>query len=245
MGTAERRARRIGLLCAVLAVAGSGTLASPAAAKLRVLARYHVSISGSLHHVWTLPSSEPCAANGGGIDTVTFHSSRSPLSVIADNGFGVGDVRWGGVLPLIGSITLLDRRTRNPPAPGDEPCFVDPTHPVPDTRGCGTRRLHDALSVQPPIRGIRRHAVLTDYGNFTNTFNSHLPDDVADCETDGFKSFATFTFTRKDELTLPHYPTARQLSTPHRVKVSVARTDHFRPGTTTTRKVTITFTPTR
>jgi hypothetical protein len=69
----------------------------PAGAHPRVLARWEVSISGSVTHSWTLSDSAPCAPSGSGSVSARFTSTYPQHIAIADNGFGLGDVSWNGI----------------------------------------------------------------------------------------------------------------------------------------------------
>jgi hypothetical protein len=236
MGT---RTRRVLLAAVALTV----MLAAPADGRLRVLARWKVTISGSVRHSWSLPDSAPCHATGDGSVSAHFASTRAERITIADNGFGPGDISWNGVFRQIsGTITAVDGRTGNPPKP-DATC--DTTAAVPDTRACGTRRFHTGLAVEMPLGTGRRGDVLTDSGSFT-TPALNAPEGVEDCERDGFQSFAFIGVGARpgsEHLKLPGYPSAARLSaSPRRIVVAVSERRRFVPTAVTVRRVKIVFT---
>lgn len=216
----------------------------PAEAKLRVLAHWKVTISGSVRHQWTLLDPEPCHASGDGSVSARFASTRAERITIADNGYGVGDFSWDGRFHVRGKITGLDARTRNPPDPGEDPC--ETFEPVPDTRACGTRRLNDGLSVEPPL-GRRRGYTLADNGNFSNALTP--PDGVTNCELGSFISFAAIAnggSPGRQELKLPGYPTAAKLASRHgKIVVTASQRRHFIATAETTRQVRLVFTRVR
>lgn len=226
----------------IVAIALSVALAGPAEAQAGVIAHWKVTISGSVRHDWTLVNPAPCHASGSGSVSAHFASKRAARITIADNGYGPGDVSWDGVFHIRGQITGRDDRTRNPPDPGESPC--DEFEPVPDTRGCGTRRLDDALSVEIPLRG--RVYKLTDFGNFGNDLTA--PNGVADCERGSFVSFATITnggSPGRQALKLPGYPTPAALASRHgKIVVTESQRRHFIPTAVTIRRVRIVFTRT-
>jgi hypothetical protein len=90
-------------VCRVLVVgAVCGALYAPAAgARTDVLARWQVTVSGSVRHSWSLPDSEPCQASGDGFVSARFASVHPKRITIADNGFGPGDITWNGVFDNI------------------------------------------------------------------------------------------------------------------------------------------------
>jgi hypothetical protein len=229
--------------CVLLAVVAFSVLpATGADGRPQVLARWKVTITGSVRHSWSLPDSAPCDATGGGSVTARFASTRAERISIADNGFGPGDISWDGIFHHIsGTITAADGRTRNPANPGDE---CDTTVPVPDTRACGTRRFHTGLAVETPL-GRRRSYVLTDNGSFT-TPALNAPDGVQDCERDGFQSFAFITgrvAPGSEDLALPHYPSDAQLSSRHgRIVIAASQARRFVATAVTVRRVRLVFT---
>jgi hypothetical protein len=236
-------------VCRVLVVgAVCGALYAPAAgARTDVLARWQVTVSGSVRHSWSLPDSEPCQASGDGFVSARFASVHPKRITIADNGFGPGDITWNGVFNNIkGTITAVDGRTRNPPQDGQD---CDNSAPVPDTRACGTRHFHTGLAVLMPLRTVRDRYVITDSGSFT-TPALNAPDGVQDCERDGFNSFAEIGLTAKpgaEDLRLPGYPTAARLGSGarHRIVVSVSQTHRWVASAITVRHVRLVFTPVR
>ena len=234
------RALIVGVACCAIG-------AQPAAARTRVLAHWKVAVRGSIRHTWSLPDSEPCQATGDGFLTARFRSTHPQRITIADNGFGLGDITWNGVFGNIrGTITAVDRRTRNPPLDGQT---CDSFPPVPDTRACGTRHFHTGLAVLMPLRTVRRRYVITDSGSFT-TPALNAPDDVEDCERDGFNSFAWIGDQPRpgaEDLRLPGYPTPARLATRHRHRIVVSVTQRHRwvRSAVTVRHVRIVFTPVR
>lgn len=233
--------RRSGCVLLVLA-AFSVVLATPADGQERVLARWNVTITGSVRHSWSLPDSEPCQATGDGSVSAQFASTRAERITIAENGFGPGDVSWDQIFHHIrGTITAVDRRTRNPPNPG---ATCDTDVPVPDTRACGRRRFNTGLAVEAPL-GTRHRYVLTDNGSFT-TPALNAPNGVQDCERDGFESFAFINSTARpgsEDLPLPRYPSDAALGSRHgRIVVSVSQTRRFVATAVTVRRVRIVFT---
>jgi hypothetical protein len=228
--------------CVFLALmAFSVVLATRADGRARVLARWTVTITGSVRHSWSLPDSEPCQATGSGWVSARFASTRAERIAIADNGFGPADVSWDQVFHHIsGTITAVDGRTRNPPNPGDT---CDTSDPVPDKRACGTRRFHTGLAVESPL-GTRRSYVLTDNGSFT-TPALNAPKGVEDCERDGFDSFAFINGARpgSEDLALPRYPSDAQLASRHgRIVVVASQTRRFVATAVTVRRVQLVFT---
>jgi hypothetical protein len=223
---------------AVAATALSVALAAPAEASLRTIAHWRVTISGSVRHDWTLLDSTPCRPSGSGSVTAHFASTRPARITIADNGYGPGDFSWGGGFHVRGSITGLDARTQNPPAPGDS---CQNLEPVPDTRACGTRPLNDGLVAEPVKHGSYR---LYDNGNFGNALTP--PDGIPDCELGSFESFATIANGGSPDsqaLPLPGYPTAARLASRHRkIVVSAFQRHRFVVTAETTRQVRIVFT---
>jgi hypothetical protein len=239
---------RAGVARAVIVGVGCCALfAQPAGARTRVLAHWKVTVSGSVRHTWSLPSSEPCRATGDGFVSARFHSTHPERITIADNGFGLGDITWNGFFRKISvTITAVDRRTRNPPLQG-QTCDTFP--PVPDTRACGTRRFHTGLSVEMPLPPVRRRYVIGDLGSFT-TPALNPPKGVAECERDGFNSFSQIGTGAKpgaELLRLPGYPTpARLAARPrHRIVVAVTQRHRWVRSALTVRRVRIVFTPGR
>ena len=230
--------------CALLVVlALSVALATRADGRTRVLARWTVTITGSVRHSWSLPDSEPCQATGNGSVSARFASTRAERITIADNGYGPGDISWDQVFHHIsGTITAVDGRTRNPPDPGQT---CDTTVPVPDTRACGTRRFHTGLAVESPLVPRRRSYVLTDNGSFT-TPALNAPDGVQDCQLDGFDSFAFISGRARpgsEDLPLPRYPSDAQLGARHgRIVVTASQTRRFVATALTVRRVRLVFT---
>jgi hypothetical protein len=230
--------------CVLLAVvAFSFALATHADGRPRVLARWKVTITGSVRHSWSLPDSTPCDATGNGSVSAHFASTRAEQITIAENGFGPGDISWDGVFRHIGgTITAVDGRRRNPPNPGDT---CDATVPVPDTRACGSRRFHTGLAVETPLGTRRRNYVLTDNGSFT-TPALNAPEGVQDCERDGFQSFAFISGTARpgsEDLALPRYPSDAQLSSRHgRIVVAASQSHRFVATAVTVRRVRLVFT---
>jgi hypothetical protein len=234
------RAVVVGVACCVLFVQQAG-------ARTRVLAHWKVTISGSVRHTWSLPSSEPCQATGDGFVSARFHSTHPERITIADNGFGLGDITWNGFFTKLGvAVTAVDRRTRNPPRAGES---CDTSEPVPDTRACGMRHLHTGLFVEMPLPPIRRRYVIGDLGSFTTpAFNP--PKGVQECERDGFDSFSSIGTGVKpgaELLRLPGYPTpARLAARPrHRIVVAVRQRHRWVRSAVTVRRVRIVFTPAR
>ena len=218
--------------------------APPAGARTRILAHWKVTISGSVRHTWSLPDSEPCQASGDGSLSAVFASTHPKRITIANNGFGPADISWNGVFNNVaGTITAVDGRTRNPPRDGQD---CDTFEPVPDTRACGTRHFHTGLAVLMPLRTVRRSYVLTDHGSFT-TPALNAPGDVADCQTDGFDSWADIGEQVKpgaEDLRLPGYPSAARLASSHRprIVVSVSQSHRWVRSAVTVRKVKLVFT---
>lgn len=233
---------RVGLAI-VAATALSIALAVPADAKLRVLAIWKVTISGSVRHDWTYLDPDPCMASGSGWVSARFAGVRAERITIADSGFAVGDFSWGGSFDVRGKITAVDARTRNPPGPSGE--CVNPG-PVPDTRGCVTRRLSSGVTVLPPLQGVRRGYFL-DGDTFSNALDQ--PDGILDCELGGFTGFAMITGdanTQGQELRLPGYPTVAKLrSRRGKIVVNASQRRRFQANTTTTRQVRLVFTRVR
>ncbi len=202
-----------------------------------------MTITGSVRHTWSLPDSEPCQASGDGSLSATFASTHAKRITIANNGFGPADILWNGVFNNItGTITAVDGRTRNPPADGQD---CDTAVPVPDKRACGTRHFHTGLAVLMPLRTVRRSYVLTDSGSFT-TPALNAPHGVADCELDGFDSFAFIGTDAKpgaEDLRLPGYPSAARLGSSHRrrIVVSVSQSHRWVHSAVTVRKVKLIF----
>jgi hypothetical protein len=229
--------------CVLLALmAFSVAFATQADGRERVLARWTVTVTGSVRHSWSLPDSEPCQATGSGSVSAHFASARPERITIADNGFGPGDISWDQVFHHIsGTITAVDGRTRNPPDPGDT---CDTSDPVPDTRACGSRRFHTGLAVESPL-GARRRYVLTDNGSFT-TPALNAPEGVQDCERDGFQSFAFISGAARpgaEDLTLPRYPSDAALGSRHgRIVVVASQTRRFVATAVTVRRVRLVFT---
>jgi hypothetical protein len=230
----------VGMACCAL-------YAQPAGARTHVLARWQVTVSGSVRHTWSLPDSEPCQASGDGFVSARFASTHPQRITIADNGFGPADITWNGVFNNIsGTITAVDGRTRNPPRDGQE---CDTSAPVPDTRACGTRHFHTGLAVLMPLRTVRHGYVITDSGSFT-TPALNAPDDVQDCERDGFNSFAEIGLTAKpgaEDLKLPGYPTPARLASGsrHRIVLSISQTHRWVASAITVRHVRLVFEPVR
>lgn len=232
------------------ATALSIALSVPADARLRVLAIWTVTISGSVRHEWTALDPTPCQASGSGSVRARFVGARAERITIADSGFTVGDFSWNGAFDVRGTITAVDARTRNPPGPSGE--CIKPG-PVPDTRGCGTRRLSDGLTVGQPMAGrggfARRGYTLGDGGNFSNALEP--PDGVADCELGGFISFAFIAHdapmtSAEQELKLPGYPTVAKLrSRRGKIVVKASQRRRFAATTETTRQVRLVFTRVR
>jgi hypothetical protein len=103
----------------IVGVACCAICAQPAASRTRVLAHRKVAVRGSVRHSWSRPDSEPCQATGDGFLSARFQSTHPQRTTVADNGFGLGDITWNGVFGNIrGTITAVDRRTRNPPLDG-------------------------------------------------------------------------------------------------------------------------------
>jgi hypothetical protein len=229
------RASVITLAATILSV----TLAAPAEASLRTIAHWKVTISGSVRHDWTLLDPTPCNPSGSGSVTAHFASTRPGRITIADNGYGPGNFSWDQRFHVHGTITGLDARSQNPPAPGDSQC--QNSEPVPDTHACGTRRLNDALSVEAPLHGRYR---LYDSGNFGNALTP--PDGGTDCELGGFVSFATIAHGPSPDaqaLPLPGYPTDARLASRHgTIVVSAFQHRRFVATAETTRRVRIVFT---
>jgi hypothetical protein len=232
---------RSGCVLLVL-VALSVVLGAPADGKLRVLARWEVTITCTVRHSWSLPDSAPCQATGDGSVSAQFASAHPERLTIADNGYGPGDTSWDQVFHDIdGTITAVDRRTRNPPAAG---ATCDTSVPVPDRRACGTRHFHTGLAVEAPL-GARHGYVLTDSGSFT-TPALNAPNGAEDCERDGFQSFAFIGATARpgsEDLPLPGYPSDAALGSRHgRIVVTVSQTRRFVATAVTVRRVRIVFT---
>jgi hypothetical protein len=233
--------RRSGCVLLVL-VALSVVLGAPADGQERVLARWKVTITGSVRHSWSLPDSDPCQATGDGSVSAQFASARAERITIADNGFGPGDISWDQIFHHIsGTITAVDGRTRNPP---DSGATCDTSVPVPDTRACGSRRFTTGLAIEAPL-GSRHRYVLTDNGSFT-TPALNAPNGVEDCERDGFQSFAFIDGSARpgsEDLPLPGYPSDAALGSRHgRIVVTASQTRRFVATAVTVRRVRIVFT---
>jgi hypothetical protein len=234
-----------GVARVLLGVAACLMLEAQAAdARTHVLARWKVTISGTVRHTWSLPDSEPCQPSGDGSISAHFASARPKRITIADNGFGPGDISWNGVFGNIaGTITAVDGRTRNPPEPGQD---CDTSSPVPDKRSCGTRHFHTGLAVLMPLRTVRHSYVLTDSGSFT-TPALNAPNGVEECERDGFDSFAFIGIDAKpgaEDLRLPGYPSPARLASSHRrrIVVSTSQSHRWVRSAVTVRKVKLVFT---
>jgi hypothetical protein len=235
----------IGVARVLAAVAACCALIAQAAnAHTRVLAHWKVTISGSVRHTWSLPSSEPCQPTGDGSISAHFASTHPKRITIANNGFGPGDIQWNGVFNNIhGTITAVDGRTRNPPIDGQD---CDTSTPVPDKRACGTRHFHTGLAVLMPSPPVRRSWVLTDSGSFTTpALNS--PENVEECQRDGFQSFAwigTGAEGGKEDLKLPGYPSPSRLASTkqRRIVVAVSQSRRWVPSALTVRRVKLVFT---
>jgi hypothetical protein len=236
---------RIGLAAAVLIVASAAS-AGQATARPHVLARWNVTISGSVTHNWTLTDSTPCAPSGSGSVSVRFASAHSQHIAIADNGFGLGDVSWNGVFNNInGTITATDNRTRNPPAFAQE---CDSSAPVPDIRACGTKQFRNvALMIESPLTSARRHGYALEGGGFpTPALNA--PEDVHDCELDGFRAFSYIFegIPKTQSLELPGYPSLAELRSRHgTIVVSASQSHRFIASALTVRQARLVFTRTR
>jgi hypothetical protein len=226
----------------LVSVALSMLLAAPAAGRLRVLARWNITISGSIRHSWSLPDAAPCHATGSGSVTASFASTHAERITIADNGFGPGDISWDGFFRIRGTITATDGRTRNPPDPG---ASCDTSVPVPDKRACGSRHFHTGLAIDAPLGTERRGYVLTDNGSFT-TPAVNAPEGVEDCERDGFESFAfvgSGGAPASRDLVLPGYPTAARLASRRgRIVIAVSQNRRFVSTAVTVRRVKIVLT---
>jgi hypothetical protein len=226
----------------LVSVALSMMLAAPAVGRTRVLARWNITISGSIRHGWSLPDAAPCNATGSGSVTASFASTHAERITIADNGFGPGDISWDGFFRIRGTITATDGRTRNPPDPG---ASCDTSLPVPDKRACGSRHFHTGLAIDAPLGTERRGYVLTDNGSFT-TPALNAPDGVEDCERDGFESFAYIGLGAPPgsrDLQLPGYPTAAQLGSRRgRIVIAVSQHRRFVSTAVTVRHVKIVLT---
>jgi hypothetical protein len=214
-------------------------LAPAASAGTRVLAHWKVTLDGSVRHTWSLRTSEPCQATGDGSLRAQFHTVRPEQITIADNGFGPGDTTWNQIFePIRGTVTAVDNRTRNPPPLGGS-CDAGP---VPDTRACGTRKLHTNLFVLSPLG--RRHRYELDGGDLTHGFIGK--GNAADCETDGLHEFTSITGANGrsgQPFELPGYPTDARLASAHGpIVVSVAKTNRFNPTSETFRKIKVVFT---
>ncbi len=222
-------------------------VAAPAcAARLRILAHWNVTITGTVTHEWSLPDAEPCQATGDGSLSAHFKSVRPQRITIANNGFGPGDISWNGIFHIHGKITAVDSRTRNPADPGQD---CESGTPVPDTRACGTRPLHTSLLVEMPLRTVRRTFDLTDDGSFT-TPALNAPEGVQDCERDGFDSFADIGVAARpgsEDLPMPGYPSAARLGSAHAHRIVVSASQHrrFVSSAQTFRQVKIVFTRAR
>jgi hypothetical protein len=231
----------------VLGVACWAICAPSAGARTTVLAHWKVTVSGSVRHTWSLPSSEPCRATGDGFLSARFHSTHPERITIADNGFGLGDITWNGFFTKISAtITAVDRRTRNPPREGQS---CDTSEPVPDTRACGTRRFRTGLFVEMPLPPVRRRYVIGDLGSFTSPA-LNAPKGVEECERDGFDSFSSIGTRVKpgaELLRLPGYPTpARLAARPrHRIVLAVTQRHRWVRSALTLRHVQIVLTPGR
>ncbi len=229
------------ITCAVAAALMSA--ASASAARLHVVARWSVTEKGSVTHRWSEPSAVPCDESGDGHVTVRFSSPKPGHIVIADNGYGLGDFGWSGNLKVGGTITAVDDRVRNPPAPNDNPC-IDNGEPIPDKRGCGTAKLSDLIELEIVGKHFNKHEIVDS--NATNSLEP--PDGIPNCEYGGFAGFSqVYGGSGKVHQALPiAYPSAATLARRHGTfSVSAGDTRHFNSISTTVRQITLTFHRTR
>lgn len=209
----------------------AGTIA-PAATP--VLARWKVTMHGSVRHDWSTHIPGACNATGDGHVTGRFASSRPVRIFIVRSAFN-GTLLQGGRLlfPTNGTIDLVDARTQNPPDPGDQPCG----RVEPDVSGCGHFTTHDSVFVAVSnTPGVRARV------------QGGADARVGDCETFGYETITHISGTdehaRQDVLI--RYPTPRQLLTRHgRFSVEATDTHRYYPGTQTARHVVMTFTRVR
>jgi len=221
-------------------VAAAVSVALPTAAggaRLHVYARWSLTMRGSLTHTWSLPSSDPCQATGEGHATMRFASPHAVHIVIADNGYGLADVGWNSEMPVDGTVTAVDARTRNPPQAGSA---CDTSEPVPDTRACGSARSHAIVFVSESVS--RRGRFYAEGGLDTNALT---PDaKVADCETDGLTAFTAIGGAAgSSRHVLPiDYPSPETLTRRRGTFTLTAHDSHHFNGTSTTvRTLTLTF----
>jgi hypothetical protein len=144
-----------------------------------------------------------------------------------------------------GTITATYNRTRNPPAFAQE---CDASAPVPDTRACGTKPFRNvALMIESPLISARRHGYALEGGSFpTPALNA--PEDVQDCELDGFRAFSYIFegIPKTQSLALPGYPSPAELrSRRGTIVVSASQSHRFIASALTVRQARLVFTRTR
>jgi hypothetical protein len=217
---------------AAVAAALAGVALAVAAAPPALAAKYTLRLSGSIHHDWSVTTTDPCAAVGPGSIVSTFTSAHSETLTARTNRFGPF-ADYEPTILLHGTITATDDTTQNPPELAGETCT--PT----DKSGCQKVSLAQsaAINLETPQLGSPQWSVVGS--NFLNAFDRF----DAKCNDGLMYDFTDINAHHVDlKVSLPSLKRLAAGKGAGSYHLHDHRTDHLGPiEATTTRDVTFTL----